>query len=231
MEQEKVLIVEDEESLQHTLKYNFEQQNYRVFTASDGESGLELARKIKPDVIMLDLMLPKLSGMEVCKILRRETDVPILMLTARAEEVDKVVGLEIGADDYVIKPFSTRELLARVKALIRRSKAGTHVTHEIAEVLRASDLEVDLASHAVHVSGQIIELKPKEFDLLALLVAHKGRVFTRDQILERLWGHDYIGDPRTVDVHIRWLREKLEVDPSSPKRIITVRGVGYRFQT
>ncbi len=226
---EKILIMEDEEGLLQTLKYNLEQQ-YQVYTAVDGEVGLSQARKVKPDLIILDIMLPKLDGLEVCRILRREMDVPILMLTAKAEEIDRVVGLEMGADDYVVKPFSLRELLARVKALLRRYRSVDKSSDDHQEVLRSDDLEVDLKSHLVRLKGRIVEMKPKEFSLTALLVGNKGRAFSRNQILERLWGQDYIGDDRTVDVHVRWIREKLETDPSRPQRIVTVRGVGYRFE-
>jgi len=227
----KVLLVEDEENLLQALKYNLEREGYSVLAATDGERGLQLAVQAKPDLVILDIMLPKLDGLEVCRLLRRESSVPILMLTAKAEEVDRVVGLELGADDYVTKPFSMRELRARVKALLRRSRLMPEgAPAAAAELLRAGNLEVNLVSHTVSLGGLVLELKPREFELLALLVANKGRAFTRDQILERLWGHDYVGDTRTVDVHIRWLREKIEPDPSSPKRIITIRGVGYRFE-
>ena len=228
----KVLVVEDEENLLEALKYNLEKESYFVLTAIDGEKGLELARETSPDLIILDIMLPKLDGFEVCRILRREANIPILMLTANGEEIDRVVGLELGADDYVTKPFSMRELLARVRAMLRRSRMASETTSSSnGELLKAGDIEVDLASHMSRLGVAPLELKPREFELLALLVANKGRAFTREQILERLWGHDYIGDTRTVDVHIRWLREKIEADPGSPKRIITIRGVGYRFQT
>lgn len=232
MSARKVLIVEDEDNLLEALKYNLEKESLLVLTASDGERGLELAREARPDLVILDVMLPRLDGFEVCRILRRETNIPILMLTAKGEEMDRVVGLEIGADDYVTKPFSMRELMARVRAMLRRSLMDSEASSQPGdELLKAGDIEVDLVSHTVRLGGAVIDLKPREFDLLALLVANKRRAFSRDQILERLWGHDYIGDTRTVDVHIRWLREKIEDDPSSPKRIITIRGVGYRFET
>ena len=230
MPERKVLVVEDEENLLEALKYNLEKEGYFVLTAIDGEKGLALARETSPDLMILDIMLPKLDGFEVCRILRRETNIPILMLTAKGEEVDRVVGLELGADDYVTKPFSMRELLARVRAMLRRSRMTSETASSSDELLKAGDIEVDLASHMARLGGAPLELKPREFELLALLVANKGRAFTREQILERLWGHDYIGDTRTVDVHIRWLREKIEADPGSPKKIITIRGVGYRFE-
>lgn len=232
MAEDSVLIVEDEENLLEALRYSFQKEGYIVHTAQDGEVGLQTARSVRPSVVLLDVMLPKLNGFEVCRILRKETNVPILMLTAKGEEVDRVVGLELGADDYVIKPFSMRELLARVGAVLRRSRyvPDAAVASEAKEVLLAGDLAVDLASHIVRLSGVAVDLKPKEFDLLALLVANKGRALTRDQILDKVWGHDYVGDTRTVDVHVRWIREKIETEPSTPMKIVTVRGVGYRFE-
>ena len=232
MADRKILVVEDEENLLEALRYNLEREGYAVFTASDGETGLEIARSESPDLIILDIMLPRMDGLEVCRILRRESGVLILMLTAKGEEVDRVVGLELGADDYVTKPFSVRELLARVKAMLRRSTGITGVQAGSADsgVLEAGDLALDTVAHTANIGGSELDLKPREFELLSLLMANPGRAFTRDQLLERLWGHDYIGDARTVDVHIRWLREKIEPEPGSPMRIITIRGVGYRFQ-
>jgi len=229
---ERILVIEDEENLLEALRYSLQKEGYQLFTAVDGEKGLELAREAKPDLLVLDIMLPKLDGLEVCRLLRREADIPILMLTAKAEEVDRVVGLELGADDYVTKPFSMRELLARVRALLRRSRMASEVAPapRTPQVLKAGNLEVSLDSHVATLKGAPLELTPREFDLLALLMSNKGRAFTRDLMLERVWGHDYIGDSRTVDVHIRWLREKIEADPGSPERIITIRGVGYRFE-
>ena len=225
----KVLVVEDEANLLVALKYNLNSEGYDVFTAEDGEAGLALARREKPDVVILDVMLPKLDGFEVCRILRRESDVRIIMLTARGEEIDRVVGLELGADDYVTKPFSNRELMARVRNMLRRSASDGPNASSDAETLASGDLVVDLTGYTVTLQDQQLDVKPREFSLLALLVANKGRAFTRDQILERLWGHDYIGDTRTVDVHIRWLREKIEPATATPQRIKTIRGVGYRF--
>lgn len=233
MAEDSVLIVEDEENLLEALKYSFQKEGYIVHTAQDGAVGLETARSVRPSVVLLDVMLPKLNGFEVCRILRKESNVPILMLTAKGEEVDKVVGLELGADDYVTKPFSMRELLARVRSILRRSsivaEARTAMARE-GEVLSAGNLEVDLGSHIVRVAGEMVDLKPKEFDLLTLLISNKGRVLSRDQILDKVWGHDYVGDTRTVDVHVRWIREKIESEPSNPLKIVTVRGVGYRFE-
>ena len=225
-----VLVVEDEPNLLMALKYTLEQEGYDTLTAVDGESGLRIAQSRSPDLVILDVMLPSLDGFEVCRILRRQSNIPILMLTARGEEVDRVVGLELGADDYVTKPFNMRELLARVRNMLRRSSTpalesspGDH------EVIRSGNLKIDLASHSITLDDEDLAVKPREFSLISLLAANRGRAFTRDQILERLWGHDYIGDSRTVDVHIRWLREKIEPEPSQPRRIVTIRGVGYRF--
>ena len=225
-----VLVVEDEPNLLTALKYTLEQAGYDALTATDGESGLRLTRTREPDLVILDVMLPNIDGFEVCRMIRRESDVPILILTARGEEVDRVVGLELGADHYVTKPFSMRELMARIRNMLRRSVApSSGSAGGDAEEFRSGDLTVDLTSHSVLLDGRPVDMKPREFSLIALLVANKRRAFTRDQILERLWGHDYIGDSRTVDVHIRWLREKIEPDPSKPRRIVTIRGVGYRF--
>ena len=225
-----VLVVEDEPNLLTALKYTLEREGYNALTAADGESGLRLARERDPAIVILDVMLPALDGFEVCRILRRESAVPILMLTARGDEVDRVVGLELGADDYVTKPFSMRELLARIRNMLRRSSAPAVGGSEYrAEVIRSGNLTIDLVGYSVTLDGKPLEMKPREFSLIALLAGNKGRAFTRDQMLERLWGHDYIGDSRTVDVHVRWLREKIELDPSNPKRIVTIRGVGYRF--
>lgn len=227
----KVLVVEDEPTLLETLEYNLIRQGYQVCTAADGPTALEVARRERPDAIVLDIMLPGLDGLEVCRILCREMSVPILMLTARADEVDKVVGLEVGADDYLTKPFSMRELLARVKALLRRVRldreelAGGEVDRLI-----SGEMVIDLARHEVLRQGEPLRLKPKEYDLLVFLARNKGIVLSRDLILERVWGWDFGGGSRTVDVHVRWLREKIEPDPANPIRIITVRTVGYRFE-
>ncbi len=223
----KILVVDDEPTLVATLQYNLEREGYEVVTAADGESGLSAARDTRPDVIVLDLMLPGLDGLDVCRILRREMTVPILMLTAKTEEVDKVVGLELGADDYVTKPFSMRELLARVRALLRRAEAPAAAGPD---TLIQGDLRVDLRRRQASRGGQPLPLKPREFDLLAFFLSNHGRAFTREQLLSEIWGFDFAGDTRTVDVHIRWLREKIEDEPAKPTRLITVRGVGYRFE-
>jgi len=223
----KILVVDDEPTLVATLRYNLEREGYEVLEASDGESALTVARSGRPDLIVLDLMLPGLDGREVCRILRRDVTVPILMLTARAEELDKVVGLELGADDYVTKPFSMRELLARVRALLRR--AVTSPADEGGE-LTAGDLEVDLRRRRASRKGQELSLKPKEFELLAFFLQNRGLAFTRDKLLDEVWGYDFAADTRTVDVHVHWLRQKIEDEPARPTRLITVRGVGYRFE-
>ena len=226
-----VLIVEDEENLREAVKYNLEKEGFATLSAGDGEIGLDIAQKLNPSLVILDLMLPKIDGLQVCQRLRRETNIPIIMLTAKADEIDRVIGLELGADDYVTKPFSMRELLARVKALLRRSEqALSDFRTQPPEFLTAGNLQIDSNSHQVSLDGESLYLTPKEFELLRLLVANKGRAFEREQIIEELWGYDYVGNTRTVDVHVRWLREKIEINPSSPKRIITIRGIGYRFQ-
>ena len=225
-----VLVVEDEPNLLAALKYTLEREGYDALTADNGETGLRVAREKSPDIVILDVMLPALDGFEICRLLRRESSVPIIMLTARGGEMDRVVGLELGADDYVTKPFSMRELLARVRNTLRRSaSAAAGGGGRSAEVVVSGNLAIDLAGHTATLNGEPLDMKPREFALIAHLASNRGRAFTRDQILERLWGHDYIGDSRTVDVHVRWLREKIEPNPSKPSRIVTIRGVGYRF--
>ncbi|MCS7286133.1 MAG: response regulator transcription factor [Anaerolineae bacterium] len=226
---EKVLVVEDEPTLLETLEYNLTHHGYKVYTATDGLSALEVARREKPDLIVLDLMLPRLDGFEVCRKLREEMNVPILILTARTDEVDKVMGLELGADDYMTKPFSMREFLARVRALLRRVRLDREEKPPT-ERLVFGNLTIDLARREVLMDGKPLNLKPREYDLLVFLARNKGIVLSRDLILERVWGWDYAGGTRTVDVHIRWLREKIEPDPDNPTRIVTVRGIGYRFE-
>ncbi len=223
-----VLIIEDDPNLQRTLAYNLSREGYRAVTAGDGEAGLEAARREKPDLVVLDLMLPVMSGFEVCRILRQEMNVPILMLTARADETDKVVGLEMGADDYMTKPFGMRELIARVHALLRR--AAARETAVVTDVIAFGDVELDLARHRITRDGALLELTPKEYDLLAFLARNKSFVFSREQLLDKVWGYEYAGDTRTVDVHIRWLRQKIETDPHRPTHLITVRGTGYKLE-
>jgi DNA-binding response OmpR family regulator len=235
---EKILVVEDEPSLQETLIYNLEKQGYNVEAAGDGRAAIEAARRIAPDLIVLDIMLPELDGFEVCKILRKEMTVPILMLTARDNEIDRVVGLEVGADDYLTKPFSMRELMARVKAQLRRTgmlreemaKLKSPEMDSPQEVLTLNNLKINLTRREVLLDDQVLALKPQEYDLLLFFAQHKGQMLSRDYILERLWGWDYTGDSRTVDVHVRWLRQKIEKEAGEPTRIVTVRGGGYRFE-
>ena len=235
---EIILVVEDEPSLQETLVYNLKKQGYTVEAAGDGRSALDTARRLKPDLIVLDIMLPELDGFEVTKLLRREMIVPILMLTARDEEIDRVVGLEVGADDYLTKPFSMRELLARVKAQLRRAqlvrdeRAKVEVGKPVSpqETLAFGNLVINQSRREVLLDGQVLALKPQEYDLLQFFAQHKRQMLSREFILERVWGWDYIGNSRTVDVHVRWLRQKIEADPATPIRIVTVRGGGYRFE-
>jgi DNA-binding response OmpR family regulator len=223
----KILLVEDETTVRETLAMNLRAENYEVLTAADGAEGLDLARDEAPDLIIMDLMLPKLDGLSLCRILRKDTDVPIIMLTARGTEMDRITGLETGADDYVVKPFSLGELLARVRANLRRSRADHRAQ---ATKLVSADLTMDLLARRAYLREGELKLTHREFDLLAELMRNQGAVLSRDLLLNRVWGYDYVGDSHTVDVHIRWLREKIELEPSLPKRITTVRGVGYRFE-
>lgn len=232
---ETILVVEDEPSLQETLAYNLKKEGYSVEAVGDGLVALESARRLKPDLIVLDLMLPGLEGFEVCRILRKEMTTPILMLTARDDEIDRVVGLEVGADDYLTKPFSMRELMARVKAQLRRARLireelGKQTAHFTHEKLSFDNLVINQTRREVTLDGQPLQLKPKEYELLLFLAEHRGQMLSREFVLERVWGWDYIGDSRTVDVHVRWLRQKIEADPAKPTRIVTVRGGGYRFE-
>lgn len=231
---EIILVVEDEPPLRETLQYNLARQGYTVKTAADGQTAVRLAREIQPHLIVLDIMLPVLDGFEVCRILRQEMNVPILILTARDDEIDRVIGLEMGADDYLTKPFSMREFLARVKAQLRRYRM---MQQEIdarsalpAETIQFGNLTLDLTRREVLLDSKPMSLKPKEFDLLLFLARHRGQVLSRELILNRVWGWEFSGGSRTVDVHVRWLREKIELDPANPQRIITVRGAGYRFE-
>jgi DNA-binding response OmpR family regulator len=223
-----ILLVEDEAVFADTLRYNLEREGYSVLMASDGVQALELARQHHPALVILDIMLPRLDGFSVCRILRAESEVPIIMLTARQDEVDRIAGLELGADDYVVKPFSLGELLARVRAILRRGRREGSLRRE---TLQAGELKVDTGSRRVWHGQSEITLSAKEFDLLVCLMHNRGIALSRDLLLERVWGYDFIGDSRTVDVHIRWLREKIEADPSHPTFIRTVRGTGYRFES
>lgn len=224
----KILLVEDETTLAETLRYNFEREGYAIELAMDGIQGLELARRESPDVIILDIMLPRLDGFSACRILRQESNVPIIMLTARQDEVDRIAGLELGADDYISKPFSLGELFARVRAILRRTERQPTGTSR--DVLEIGRIRLDTRSRRAWCNNQELTLPQKEFDLLTCLMRNRGMALSRDLLLERVWGFDFLGDSRTVDVHIRWLREKVEPDPSNPRYIQTVRGVGYRFE-
>jgi DNA-binding response OmpR family regulator len=228
-----VLVVDDEPTLRETLAEALQQDGLRVVTAADGREALERFRAESPDLVLLDLMLPQISGIEVCRIMRRESAVPIVMLTAKDSEIDKVVGLELGADDYVTKPFSLRELMARIRSQLRRldvSAAGAppgSTTDRETATVALGDVSVDLAGHRLLRGGEEVPLKPKAFELLAFLVRNPGQVFRRDRLLERVWGYDYAGETRTVDVHVHWLRAAIEDDPGHPRYLQTVRGVGY----
>ena len=211
----KILVVEDDTTLLELLKYNLEKEGHEVVTAIDGAQAIEKARSYLPDAIVLDIMLPVLNGLEVCRILRKEMRMPILMLTARDDEVDKISGLDAGADDYMTKPFSMRELLARVRAMLRRAEVQTPAAEA---TLKTGDIEIDVSRHTVNKGESLLSLTPKEFDLLSFLARNKGIVFSRDQLLEKVWGYDFAGDTRTVDVHVRWLRSKIEADPDQPRR-------------
>jgi len=221
-----ILIVEDDKTVRETLALNLRAEGYEVLAADDGESGLRAARESRPDLVVLDVMLPKLDGLTVCRILRRESEMPIILLTARGTEADKIIGLETGADDYIVKPFSLGEFLARVRAALRRGRPAQSALAELV----SGNLRLDLAGRRAYRGEEEIAFAPREFDLLAMLMRNRGAVLTRELLLARVWGEDFPGDTRTVDVHIRWLRQKIETDASDPQRIATVRGVGYRFE-
>ena len=225
----RILVVEDEENISQTLRYNLTREGYEVSEASTGTRALEVAREVSPDLILLDLMLPEMSGLEVCRVLRSEMTTPILMLTAKAGEIDKVVGLQVGADDYVTKPFSLNELLARVAAMLRRAELSGGQPDRPGEIEDFGGFRLDRAARTVGVGGDDVHLSPKEFDLLSLLLANSGRVLSRSTIIHRVWGSKFFGDHKTVDVHVRWLREKFERFDTLPFRITTVFGVGYRL--
>jgi DNA-binding response OmpR family regulator len=223
-----ILVVDDEPTLREALVDALEADGFRVVSAADGREALARFREERPDLVLLDLMLPELSGIEVCRIIRAESAVPIVMLTAKDSEVDKVVGLELGADDYVTKPFSLRELSARIRALFRRSEqVAVEAPPAVVDLGR---VQVDLAGHRLLLDGEALPVKPKAFELLAFLLRHPGQVFTRDQLLEHVWGYDYAGETRTVDVHVHWLRGQIEDQPGAPRLLHTVRGVGYVFR-
>lgn len=227
MSGEKILVVDDEEHIVKLIKFNLENNGYKVITANDGVKALSLAREESPGLVLLDLMLPLMDGYDVCREIRRDqviSNMPVIMITAKGEELDKVLGLELGADDYITKPFSVRELVARVKAVLRRTKIDY-----IDKAFKFGNIQIDFQRHSVVKDGEKIELTLKEFELLEVLIKNKGRVMTRDFLLDKVWGYEYIGETRTVDVHVRHLRQKIEEDDKKPKFIETIRGIGYRF--
>ncbi|MBI2251462.1 MAG: response regulator transcription factor [Armatimonadetes bacterium] len=226
MSKEKILVVDDEKNIVELVKFNLEKEGYEVICAYDGFEALNLVKKEKPDLVILDIMLPGQGGLEVCRTIRKDTKIPIIMATAKGEEIDKILGLELGADDYLTKPFSPRELIARVKAILRRTSTKVEEKDE----LNFDDLNINVLKHMVNLKGKEVELKPKEFELLKILATNAGKVYTRDFLLEQLWGYDYLGDTRTVDVHMRRLRQKIEADPANPKYLKTIHGIGYKFQ-
>ena len=233
----KILVVDDDKNLLEVIKYNLANDGYSVVLAETGTQAIEMARREKPDLIILDVMLPGIDGFEVCRILRKEMSVPILILSAKTDEIDKVVGLELGADDYISKPFSVRELMARVRATIRRgqfteqqSSAKTLEETKPRTILKGHDLVVDTVRHQVTLKGAPLNLTPKEFELLSFLMQGKGQVFSREQLMEKVWGYTFDGSKRTVDVHMRWLRQKIEDNPETPKILMTVIGFGYKFE-
>jgi DNA-binding response OmpR family regulator len=233
----KILIVDDDKNLQEVIKYNLINAAYSVVTAENGPQAIETARKEKPDLILLDLMLPGMDGFEVCRVLRGEMSVPIIILGAKTDEIDKVVGLELGADDYITKPFSVRELTARVRATLRRGQPAepANPTDPLEEgkshvILQLHNLELNTMRHQLSLRGIPLNLTPKEFELLSFLMRYKGQVFSREQLMEKVWGYAFEGSKRTVDVHIRWLRQKIEDNPETPKLLVTVIGFGYKFE-
>jgi two-component system response regulator RegX3 len=224
----RVLVVEDEPAITDSITYAFELEGFQVAVAASGREGLEAARRLNPSVVILDVMLPGMSGLDVCRLIRAESDAPIIMLTAKGAEADKVAGLELGADDYLTKPFSMRELVARVRAQVRRaSKSGSLAGSN--EVLRGGVVELDVDAHEVRVGGIPVAMRPKEFELLESLMRRLGRLASRETLISEVWGADHFGDTKTLDVHIKRLREKIEPEPSSPRHIVTVRGLGYKF--
>lgn len=220
----KILVVDDESTICETIENKLRKEGYTVFTAESAEEGMRLHKRVKPDLLILDVMLPNRSGFELAKVIRRDSKVPIIFLTAMTSEQDRLAGFEIGADDFVSKPFNLRELAARVKAVLRRTSGDSATS-----MIECGDLVIDPSAHEARLSGKLLTLSPKEFALIYFLARNAGQVFTRDQLLDRVWGPDSYASPRTVDVHIRWLREKIETDNSHPTRLLTVRGVGYKF--
>lgn len=230
MKNVKILVVDDEPSITKSVQYSLEKEGYTVIVADNGIDAIELARKERPNLAILDVMIPQLDGYEVCRTIRAEMPIPIIMLTAKGEEIDKVVGLEIGADEYLTKPFSLRELQARIKAMLRLVSRFKASKPDEPEKIEIGELVIDLNRHEVYLSGESLQLTLKEFELLKLLALNANKVLSREYLIEQVWGYDFAGEGRTVDVHIHWLREKIEKDPNTPIRIQTVRGVGYRFE-
>jgi len=232
MSQQTVLLVEDEESFIEAVRLGLSREGFAVEVARDGHEALEMFERCSPDIVLLDVMLPKMSGIDVCRRLRQTSDVPIIMVTAKSSEIDTVVGLEVGADDYVTKPYRIRELVARMRAALRRSPRDS--TGEIAlpstETIVVGDVSLDPEEHVVTIGGEIVPMPLNQFDVLRLLLTNAGRVLTREMLIDRVWGSDYVGDTKTLDVHIKRLRSKIEDDPSAPTRIITIRGLGYKFE-
>ena len=224
----RILVVEDEEALADSVRYNLEREGYAVSVAADGRGALERFRHEPPSLVILDLMLPELSGLDVCRTIRSESEVPIIMVTAKDSEADKVIGLELGADDYVTKPFSMRELISRVRANLRRIRPSTEARAG-EEVLAGGPVRLDAGRHEVTVRGEAVPMPPKEFELLEAFLRRRGRLLTRDLLIEEVWGPDYFGDTRTLDVHVKRLRRKIELDPHRPEHLLTVRGLGYKF--
>jgi len=225
--QRRILLVEDEESLAESIRYSLEREGFTVTLAVDGRKAIERFRNDDPDLVILDLMLPELSGLDVCRLIRQESNVPIVMVTAKDSEADKVAGLELGADDYVTKPFSIRELVSRVRAHLRRTQMQEPAAAE--EMLNGGPIEMDVAKHEVRVGDGLVAFPPKEFELLEAFLRRRGRLLTREFLIEEIWGHDYVGDTKTLDVHVKRIRQKIEHDPHDPELLLTVRGLGYKF--
>jgi two-component system response regulator RegX3 len=223
----RILLVEDEESLADSVRYNLEREGYRVVIASDGRTAVDRFRSERPALVILDLMIPEVSGLDVCRLIRQESDVPIIIVTAKDSEAEKVTGLELGADDYVTKPFSVRELVSRVRAHLRRSNMRSESTTQA--ILHAGPVEMDVDRHEVRIAGDVVAFPPKEFELLEAFLRRRGRLLTREFLIEEVWGHDYFGDTKTLDVHVKRIRQKIEADPHEPNLLLTVRGLGYKL--
>jgi two-component system response regulator RegX3 len=225
----RILLVEDEDSLAESVRYSLEREGFSVTVAADGRRAIERFRSATPDLVILDLMLPEMSGLDVCRLIRERSTVPIVMVTAKDSEADKVAGLELGADDYVTKPFSMRELVSRVRAHLRRARMSDTSGSAVEESLRGGPVAMDVGRHEVRVRDELVAFPPKEFELLETFLRRKGRLLTREFLIEEVWGHDYVGDTKTLDVHVKRLRQKLEEDPHRPAHLVTVRGLGYKF--